>query len=244
MRRRPTLSEYVADRVEINADDCWIWTGHRNGDGYGVCFRDGKQKYVHRLTYELYRQPIPAGLVIDHLCRVRECCNPEHLEAVTHAENIRRGESPYAKKARKTHCVNGHPFDLLNTIWKTFPNGGTGRQCRACKDASARAWNTRHRPPPLDRTRCKRGHRRTPENGYVNAAGSWVCRVCARDRANGYNRAKGVPTREEKRLAATHCPHGHEYTAENTYWYERNGSRYRYCRECNRRAARRFPAAT
>jgi DNA-binding transcriptional regulator YiaG len=66
---------------------CWIWTGSLNAKGYGRCFGG----MAHRRYYEEYIGPVPEGRTIDHLCRVRNCVNPEHLEAVSHAENCRRG---------------------------------------------------------------------------------------------------------------------------------------------------------
>lgn len=77
-----------------------------NGNGY---YRHGTGgEYAHRRAYREARGAIPEGLVLDHLCRNRWCCNPDHLEPVTNAENILRGESPPAKNARKERCPNGH----------------------------------------------------------------------------------------------------------------------------------------
>lgn len=88
------------------------------------------------MAWQTWRGPIPAGLTLDHLCRVRACVNPAHLEPVTLAENKRRGESPAARKARQTHCMRGHEFTPENTIRRKDRRGRgilTGRECRVCR---------------------------------------------------------------------------------------------------------------
>ena len=99
---------------------CWLWTGSKN-NGYGY-FRAGKHVLVHRYAYELLKGEIPEGLHIDHLCRVRNCVNPDHLEPVTLAENNRR-----VAEAR-THCKWGHSFSGDNLFLRK--NGE--RECRTC----------------------------------------------------------------------------------------------------------------
>lgn len=120
-------------------DECWPFTGHVRADGYGWFWLDGRNHYAHRVAYLLVVGPIPEGLTLDHVkargCTRRDCCNPAHLEPVTMRENLLRGESLQAHNSRKTHCVNGHPFDAENTIQRTRPGGG--RKCRACRDRSA-----------------------------------------------------------------------------------------------------------
>lgn len=91
-RQAKDIKEYLLKRVtKAPGKDCWFWNGSLNG-GYGRSNINGKQQYAHRLSYEAFVGPIPEGMYLDHLCRNRSCINPEHLEIVTHAENIRRGE--------------------------------------------------------------------------------------------------------------------------------------------------------
>lgn len=109
---------------------CWLWQGKVSAGGYG----EAGSKFngtimAHRIMYEWVVGPIPEGLVIDHLCRVRLCVNPAHLEAVTEKENILRGTGPTAIRARKTHCKYGHPLAGANVYrYKNSPY----RQCGIC----------------------------------------------------------------------------------------------------------------
>lgn len=111
---------------------CWLWTGYINDTGYGVVWVSPglAMRNAHRVAYMLLVGPIPDGLVLDHLCRVRHCVNPAHLEPVVPRENKLRGISPAAINAAKTHCINGHEFTPENTyVWAPRAM----RQCRACK---------------------------------------------------------------------------------------------------------------
>jgi len=134
-------------RVEKrSADECWPWIGHRNSQGYGRFYR-GEHDTVpaHRLAYELLVGPIADGLVIDHLCRNRACCNPAHMEPVTNGENVRRGIGVTAENARKTHCKHGHEFTPENTY--IYP-GGTKkghRECLRCKRRLGQQLRARRR---------------------------------------------------------------------------------------------------
>ena len=85
----PDSPEYVQD-----ANGCWLWQRAINNTGYGAVSRNGKKgQPAHRVYYEAHRGPIPAGMVIDHQCKVRHCVNPDHLEATTQARNVRRSRS-------------------------------------------------------------------------------------------------------------------------------------------------------
>ncbi|WP_353848602.1 HNH endonuclease signature motif containing protein [Cellulomonas sp.] len=95
------------------------------------------------MAWEQENGPIPPGMQLDHLCRVRECVNPLHLELVTQRENILRGESPAAHHARKTHCDHGHEFTPENTY--RAPSRPRTRICRACVTESTRRRNAKRR---------------------------------------------------------------------------------------------------
>lgn len=139
--------------VRVDESGCWIWTGGTSRiSGYGhSSHRPGKgSQYAHRNSYEFVRGPIPAGLTIDHLCRVRACVNPDHLEAVTSRENVLRSPiAPAAVNAAKTHCKHGHAFTPENTRIQTQPSGYPGRACRTCGRERMRARTARLRAARL-----------------------------------------------------------------------------------------------
>jgi hypothetical protein len=117
---------------------CWLWTSALDDGGYPILWlADGKSVRAHRFAYELLRGAIPFRLTLDHLCRVRNCVNPNHLDPCTSGENAARSPlAPYNVRAAQTHCQRGHEFTLANTATH---NGR--RECRACNALRAR----RHR---------------------------------------------------------------------------------------------------
>ncbi len=91
-------------RVERTDSGCWLWTGALNG-GYGrIHHSPGRVLYTHRAAYELLVGPVPEGMDLDHLCRNRACCNPDHLEPVTRRENLLRGDTLTAAHAADRPC--------------------------------------------------------------------------------------------------------------------------------------------
>jgi len=124
--------ERLRRQVSVSETGCWLWQGRVHPrTGYGQAWFDGTNRLAHRVMFTLVRGPIPAGLQLDHLCRVRHCVNPEHLEPVTARENTLRGVTLPAANAAKTECPRGHLYDTDNT----YVDRRGGRHCRACKAA-------------------------------------------------------------------------------------------------------------
>lgn len=117
--------DQVLDGVRTRPDGCWDGPGWLD-KGYRRVRLNGRIVKVHRLVYEQLREPVPDGLVLDHLCRNRACCNPDHLEPVTNRENVLRGISPAAVRAKQAHCIHGHPLEYV-----VF-SGRRRRFCRVC----------------------------------------------------------------------------------------------------------------
>lgn len=136
------MSESFAERFWARIDKdgpggCWHWRGTIAGDGYGVLLR--RQRKAHRVAYELAVGPIPEGLTLDHLCRVRHCVNPAHLEPCTRRENTLRAPGlAWKLRAAQTHCKRGHEFTPENTLRDTGR-----RKCRTCT-----RMNRSRRSPP------------------------------------------------------------------------------------------------
>lgn len=127
--RADTFARFMA-RVR-KTSTCWLWTGAADGLGYGFVGVNRKNKLAHRYSYEMHRGAIPTGLVLDHLCRNPACVNPDHLEPVTIAENVRR--SPLI---RRTHCPKGHLLSEDNLCPERLRRGL--RLCRICRRAQVK----------------------------------------------------------------------------------------------------------
>ncbi len=127
----------VEDRGYVT--DCWIWAGTIDAvTGYGRGLNSHRQyRGAHRVSYEKFRGPIPEGLTLDHLCRVKSCVNPDHLEPVTNAENIRRAWVDRPPRQLQTHCQRGHSLEGL-PITTHSKSGGRFRVCRTCINESQR----------------------------------------------------------------------------------------------------------
>jgi len=120
------------DKVELTPD-CWLWTGAKNTTGYAQFWDGDKTISAHRFAYNIFNEPI--DLPLDHLCRVRHCVNPAHLEPVTNKENILRGIGITAVNSRKTHCKNGHGLSGDNLYVHN-----NQRKCKECRREAWRKW--------------------------------------------------------------------------------------------------------
>lgn len=193
------VPQRVLDRVvkrvpQGNLDECWLWPGAVGHGGYGVISwldqDTGRQRQakVHRAAWAAANGPIPIGLTIDHICRVRLCCNPAHLRLLTNFENAQ--DNGFSSK---THCKRGHELAGDNITLRTTPKGNTIRICRLC--AVQRWWESREanlakqqakrrargvQPGNHNgrKTHCPQGHEYTPENTYDWSDATRTRRAC------------------------------------------------------------------
>jgi len=138
----PTRSLSAEERFLAKVDKdpetgCWLWTARINAKGYAE-FRFRGTVRAHRWAYKHFVGPVPDGLPLDHLCRVRHCVNPAHLEPVTPRENTLRGDTIPAAEAARTACPAGHPYTPENT----YRHRGAKRRCVTCHRTYMAVWST------------------------------------------------------------------------------------------------------
>src|SRR5262245_49828213 len=174
----------IEERVRLSYVEtptgCWRWLGSTRPRGYGQLKWKGVPRQAHRAVYELLVGDLAAGITIDHLCGVKLCVNPAHMEPVTVDENHRRWARSIAS------CKRGHPFSVENT-YRT-PQGG--RRCRTCRKlgrVTSVAAPRRYRP-----SHCPAGHAYDETNTYVSKAGSRMCRTCCRERTRSRRAASAL----------------------------------------------------
>jgi len=135
-----TLAEMrrLLANIRQSPDECWLWTGYVDGDGYGrICIR-GAYWHVHRMIYELMLGPVPLDCILHHRCKNKRCCNPLHLKPATRSLHIelddvhRKCRSP---QPPQEFCRRGHELTDESTRWRTV-KGKRRRVCLACEAAA------------------------------------------------------------------------------------------------------------
>jgi hypothetical protein len=164
-RTLKTPLERFEEKVAIAGElDCWLWTAGLDECGYGR-FK-ARAKLAHRWIWEHIHGQLEVGYELDHLCRNRACVNLRHLEPVTHAENVHRGESAEATRQRQaaiTHCPRGHEYTPDNIYW--LRGARTCRHCRLDDDIARR-------------THCPQGHPYDESNVKRDRLGRRRCIAC------------------------------------------------------------------
>lgn len=130
--------------------DCWIWTGARHPFGHGLFMWEGKNQYVHRISWQLHKGPIPDGLYVCHTCDNPPCVNPDHLWIGTCGDNLRdmAAKGRHAKPMSKiTHCPQGHEYSKDNTriTIRKDRNLAVERSCKTCALERTRQWRAQCR---------------------------------------------------------------------------------------------------
>lgn len=140
------VARYASDVYPEPNTGCWIWVGCTSRVGYGMIAvpKESGQPFgtgAHRVFYQALRGIIPRGMVIDHLCKVKACVNPDHMEVVTLAENTRRAQSG-SKHPKPTHCKRGHRYTAETTI----VHKSDGRwECKTCTHPRKMEWQRKRR---------------------------------------------------------------------------------------------------
>lgn len=129
-------------KVDKNGPNgCWIWLGYKTPAGYSGMARleDWSQReYPHRTAYKLSGRVIPDGYTIDHLCKTRDCVNPNHMRAVTQGENTLAGNTVASINAAKTQCIHGHEFSVDESRVRR-------RVCKECNKVTQQRWRDRQK---------------------------------------------------------------------------------------------------
>lgn len=136
-----SLPPQMRGKVDVSESGCWLWTQSVASNGYGNTWDGQRVRTAHRYAYEHIVGPAPEGLVLDHLCAVKRCCNPAHLEPVTQAENMRRA-GWHSPRPLRDECPTHGP-DPLYLYYST--KGGVKVICRECSNEQQRRRRARAR---------------------------------------------------------------------------------------------------
>lgn len=136
------VTEVFWTRVR-KTETCWIWEGYKDANGYGKASWNGRHMWSHRMAFILTRGYEPVGLDLDHLCKNPICCNPDHLDPVTHTVNVQRA-------LLQTHCKRGHKFTPENSYYRPDRKPEElNKMCRTCLAQRAAARMKRIRANPI-----------------------------------------------------------------------------------------------
>lgn len=136
------LPRHIRRNIAPGENGCWLWTRSLNRDGYGWASLNDRTYQAHRLIYILIKEQPEEGKVLDHLCRIRHCVNPEHLEPVTNRQNLERGNTP----AGATHCPKGHELSPWYQQRRCIPcNTEYEESRREAKRLYARAYRLKQK---------------------------------------------------------------------------------------------------
>lgn len=139
-----TLPIRVWEKINFT-ERCWLWTGADSGDDdpWGKVWDGQRVVPAHRWIYEeAYDVRLPPEIEPDHLCKVRLCVRPSHLDPITKRENVMRSNAPGPLAVRTNHCKRGHEFTPENT---RIRRSDGGRECRSCARMRNRAAKERAR---------------------------------------------------------------------------------------------------
>ena len=121
----PIRVDVFWSRVDVGGDDeCWLWTGAHNQNGYGRFRANGTVALSHRVAYEIEYGPIPDGLVVRHACDTKACCNPQHLIVGTNHDNMRDAIDRGLLSAQKLKAN----WEMVDDIRRRASSGETARQ--------------------------------------------------------------------------------------------------------------------
>lgn len=129
-RKQLDMDAFRVRKRIVSTDDCWLYAKYKQNGGYGRT----SNGMAHRIMYESVHGPVPAGLELDHLCEVKACCNPDHLEAATRAENVFRGR----EKKLLVVCEAGLHVLTPDNLYMRIRGGRLARTCRSCALAYAK----------------------------------------------------------------------------------------------------------
>lgn len=195
------LATRICKYVEVDLNGCWIWAGGTEVDGgyKQVRFGGGRSKsLVHRMTYTVFVGEIPSGYQVDHLCHVPSCCNPDHLEAVTPGENIKRRDARRSSlieqvaywKQRALEAERYLPPEYIAPEPTMTPHPRRAPKRRADRVEAGTHHNAK-------KTHCPQGHPYTLENTSVDSRGIRSCRRCARAADQRYKARKKLSKKLE-----------------------------------------------